>query len=276
MLVSPSVCETTTTASTTAGRYVNLGVDPCAFDAKIASVSNFADCVETEGVSVDISAAIPWYGRWGIPQNVNFSGRSGAMRYTVHNDATTGQQYFISLDSDWLYAGIKDTENNFFIYLGTGSPAYYEDEGDINISAYSGPLTTITQTFEAIQVRDQGTNAYIERIRANATHVWYQKWASGSAPLTPAEVDSVKDSPGSNRCLEIGTAVVSSKYVPFSDCVTAFGATDVDNLNLDSNYTLKIIDMETAASINFSASLGDMTETSCAAEEEAAEEEEAE
>jgi hypothetical protein len=52
-------------------------------------------------------------------------------------------------------------------------------------------------------------------------------------------------------------------YVPFDDCVEAFGATDVDDLNLDDNYTLKMIDIETAGQIAFSTPLTDSTASEC-------------
>ncbi|HLD44140.1 MAG TPA: hypothetical protein VJC18_01790, partial [bacterium] len=122
--------------------------------------------------------------------------------------------------------------------------------------------SAITQTFEAIQIRDQ-EYTYIERMRVNATHLWYQSWDEASVPQTPDDVADVKDTPSDNRCLEIGDSIVASRYVPFEDCVTAFGAADVNDLNGDENYTLKMIDIQTAGSIAFGTPITDTPETSC-------------
>lgn len=276
MLDSPTSCGTTSTSN---GRYVNLGIDPCFFDAMIGQISNIAECETVQGGAVDISSAVPWYASWGIPQTVNFSSYysksdGGGIWWTVNSGASGVDQYFLSLDSNWLYAGIKNTERDEFLFLGTGSPSYYAGLGEgsgVNISAYTGPLSAITTTFEVIQVRDQPPYSYIERLRSNGTHVWYQSWMSTTFPSTPSDVDAVKNSPEMNRCVEIGASVVTSKYVPLTDCVTSFGATSVENLNLDSNYTLKIIDGQTAGSIDFSTALTPTTQTSCLEEEVPAE-----
>lgn len=280
LLAAPSTCATT---STTDGNYVNMGVDPCFFDAMIADISNIAECETVSGGAVDLSSAIPWYSSWGIPQTVDFSSyhsrSSGGLWWTVNNGTAGNEQYFLSLDSDWLYAGIKDVDDDFFLFVGTGSPAYYTGLGEytaseggtgINISAYAGVLSAITTEFEAFQFRDQGEHNYIERVRSNGNHLWYQSWGSVSEtfPETLAAVDTHKDTPYENRCLEIGTSISTSRYVAFSECVTSFSATDVDELNLDSNYTLKIIDAATAGSIDFSTSLTPtITSNSCLEEE---------
>jgi hypothetical protein len=41
-------------------------------------------------------------------------------RINIRND---NKQYFISLDANWLYGGINDPDENYFIFFGTGSPA---------------------------------------------------------------------------------------------------------------------------------------------------------
>lgn len=271
MLANPTACGTT---STTAGHYVNMNVDPCFFDTMIGQISNIATCETVQGGAVDISSVIPWYASWGIPQTIDFSSyysrsSGGGIWWTVNDGASANTQYFLSLDSNWLYAGIKDTVNNKFMFLGSGSPAYYSgrSEGNgVNISAYTGPLSTITSQFEAMQVRVQDPHLYIERMKSNGTYVWYQAWSGDDFPDLPADVAAVKDNPtaDSNRCVKIGTSVVTSKYVPLSECVTSFGKTSVAELNQDDNYTLKIIDGQTANSINFSSALTPtVTTTSC-------------
>lgn len=269
MFAAPTACGTT---PSTSAHYVNLGVDPCFFDSTIANISNIETCKTTVGGNVDVSSAIPWYASWGIPQNVKFSSfyndGDRSFWWTINDGALSTDQYFLSLNSDWMYAGVKNSENNKFLFLGTGSPDYYNRRGEgygINVSAYAGPLDTILTTFEAIQVRDQGTNQYIERLRSNGSYLWYQKYYNDQFPSTPAEVDAVKDTPTDNRCVQIGaTKVVDSKYVPLADCVASFEAASITALNQDSNYTLKVIDAQTAGSIQFTTSLTPtVTETSC-------------
>lgn len=276
MLADPTACGTT---STTEAHYVNFGVDPCFFDATIAQIDNIADCETVAGGAVDISSAVPWYASWGLAQTINFSSytdkEDGAVWWTVNAGESGADHYFFYLSPDWLHVGFKNTTDDTFMFFASGSAAYYEGLGEysgegsgVNISAYAGPLSDITQTFEAIQVRDQDYT-YIQRIRANETHVWYQAWDEAHVPLTPDDVADAKDAPNDNRCVEIGESVVTSKYVPFADCVTAFEATDVDDLNWDDNYTLKMIDIETAGQIQFSTPLTDTTSTSCLEEEAA-------
>ncbi len=273
MLSDPSGCATT---STSGGRYVNLGVDPCFFDAKIAQIDNIDDCETSEGGAIDISSAVPWYASWGIPQNVYFSSyyatSEGGIWWTVNNGDNDNKQYFISLDEDWLYGGIKDPDDDFFLFFGTGSPAYFTGIGEgsgINISAYTGTLSAIPASFEAIQVRDQGSNTYIERMKSNGSYVWYQKWSgSNDALATAAAVAAVKNSPGTNRCVQIGDSVATSKYVPFTSCVSSFSAADTDALNADSGFRLKLIDMTTAASLSFSTPLTGNSTSTCLEEEE--------
>jgi hypothetical protein len=36
-------------------------------------------------------------------------------RINIRND---NKQYFISLDTNWLYGGIKDSDENYFIFYG--------------------------------------------------------------------------------------------------------------------------------------------------------------
>jgi len=274
MLEDPTACATT---STTQGRYVNFGIDPCFFDTMIADISNIAECETVTGGAVDISSAVPWYASWGIPQTVNFSSyysksNGGGIWWTVINGASANQQYFLSLDSDWLYMGNKDPDADEFLFLGTGSPAYYAGRGEgsgVNIAAYAGTLSAIPAQFQAIQVRVQD-QPYIERMISNGSYLWYQKWSGGNFPSAPADVDTVKNSPSGNRCVQIGTAVVTSKYVPLANCVLSFEKASVDDLNLDSNFILKVIDGQTASSIDFSTALTPTTTTSCL-EEEAAE-----
>lgn len=268
MLADPTACGTTSTSD---GRYVNFGIDPCFFDASIGQISNIAQCETVAGGAVDISTAVPWYDSWGLSQTINFSSYynpgDGGTWWTVNEGESGSDQYFLSLSSDWLYVGLKNSTDDTFMFFASGSADYFEELGEtggsgVNIAAYYGPLSAITQTFEAIQVRDQ-SETYIERVKVNETHLWYQQWSSDAVPSTPDEVDTYKDSPSENRCVEIGESVVTSKYVPFEDCVTSFGKTDVDDLNLDDNYTLKIIDIQTAGSIDFSSALTPTTESSC-------------
>lgn len=273
MLADPTACVST---ATTAGRYVNFGVDPCFFDSMIGQISNIEECKTVQGGAVDISTAVPWYASWGLAQTVNFSsyysyGNGGGMWWTINNGPAGNQQYFLSLDSNWLYTGMKDSVNDEFMFIGTGSPAYYQSlpEGynGVNIAAYTGTLSAIPAQFEAMQVRVQGgLFNYIERLTSNGSYLWYQEWFYGDFPSTPDDVAGVKNSPTGNRCVQIGTSVVTSKYVPLADfagCVTSFGKTSVEELNQDDNYTLKIIDGQTASSIDFSSALTPTTTTSC-------------
>lgn len=281
--IMPTVLEDAAsckTISTTEARYLNFGIDPCFFDGVIVQIDNMDDCATVEGGAVDISTAVPWYTTWEIPQTVEFSGYTkkteGGILWTINSGEAGDNQYFLSLDSDWLYGGIKDTANNEFFFFGTGSPAYYEsmEQGNgINLSAYAGPITSDEQVFEVIQVRDQPPNTYIIRMKSNGTHLWFQKWDSGDFPATPEDVDAVKDTPtaGNTRCVEIGESISTSKYVPLADCVDSFGSESIEDLNLDSNYKLKIIDGQTTGSIDFETSLTSATETSCATETETAE-----
>ncbi len=275
--IIPTVLDDPDSCSTdSSGRYVNFGIDPCRFDSMIADIENMDTCYSVEGTDVDISSAIPWYTSWDIPQIVNFSGYQkssdtdgGGMWWTINDGDSANTQYFVSLNSDWLYGGVKDTANDHFIFFGTGSPAYYssngEDEG-INIAGYAGSLTESTQEFEVIQVRDQSPNSYIYRIKSNGTHIWGQRWAGDGLFDTPEEVATHKDSPTANRCVEIGSSIVSSKYVPLSECVTSFGKASVAELNDDDNFILKIIDTTTASSIDFSTALTSDTTSACAEE----------
>jgi hypothetical protein len=272
MLSDPESCATTSSIS---GRYVNLGVDPCFFDTKIAEIDNISECEASEGAAVDISSVVPWYAAWGIPQNVYFSSYyatdDGGIWWTVNNGDNGNKQYFISLDANWLYGGIKDPDEDYFIFFGTGSPAYFGgigEDGGINISAYSGTLSETPASFEAIQVRDQGSNTYIERLKSNGSHVWYQKW--NDSPATPAAVEAVKNSPNTNKCVEIGDSVATSKYVPFSDCSSSFDVADTDALNADGGFKLKLIDMTTANSIDFSTPLTENSVSTCLEEVEGA------
>lgn len=272
MLADPTACAN---ISTTEARYVNMGVDPCFFDTIISQISNIAECEMVAGGAVDISSAVPWYASWEIPQTVEFSSyysqeSGGGVWWTVNSGASGNMQYFLSLDSNWLYAGIKDSVNDVFMFFGSGSPEYYAGRGEgsgVNISAYAGTLSAIPAEFEAIQVRVQDPNNYIKRVKSNGSHLWSQSWDGDDFPATPDAAAAVKDSPSDSRCVEIGTNVVSSKYVPLADCVASFGATDVEALNQDSGFTLKIIDGQTASSISFSTALTPTTETSCLVEE---------
>lgn len=269
MLENPTACVST---ATTAGRYANLGIDPCYFDSMIGQISNIDECKTVQGGAVDISTAVPWYASWGLAQTVNFSsyysyGNGGGMWWTINNGAAGNQQYFLSLNSDWMYIGMKDSVNDEFMFIGSGSPAYYQSlsgYNGVNISAYTGTLSAIPAQFEAIQVRVQGELFdYIERLTSNGTYLWYQEWFLDGFPDAPADVATMKNSPTGNRCVQIGASVVASKYVPLAACVESFGKASVEELNQDDNYTLKIIDGQTANSIDFSSTPTPTTETSC-------------
>ncbi len=268
LYAAPTTC---TSISTSVGHYVNMGVDPCFFDNVIGQISNIATCKTVRGGAVNIATAVPWYASWGIPATVNFSSyyardSGGGIWWTVNNGGTVGnQQYFFSLDSNWLYVGFKNVDTDKFLFLGTGSPVYYSARGEgsgVNISAYAGPVTGIPAEFEAIQVRVQ-SEKYIERMKSNGTYLWYQKWSSSDFPALPADVYGHKNSPTDNRCLLIGTSVVTSKYVPLADCVNSFGKASVTELNQDDNFTLKVIDQQTASAVSFSTALTPTTTTSC-------------
>ena len=271
LLANPAACASTETPD---GRYVNMGVDPCFFDAMIGQISNVSDCETVKGGAIDISSALPWYASWGISKAINFSSfysreSGGGLWWTVNSGTSGNTQYFLSLDSNWIYAGIKDSANDRFLFFGSGSPSYYAGRGEgsgVNISGYAGTLSTIPAQFEAIQVRVQDPNNYIERMKSNGNHLWYQAWSGDSFPTTPAAVATVKDSPSDNRCVEIGTSVVASKYVPWANCATSFGVADVAALNADSGFTLKIIDGQTASSISFSTALTPRTGSRCLAQ----------
>ncbi len=286
MISAPTTCATT---SSTSAKYVNMGVDPCFFDTIVGNISNIAACETVAGGSVDISTAVPWYASWGIPQTIDFSsynldssGRN--IWWTVNNGAAGTTQYFFSLDSSWLYVGLKDTSADTFLFLGTGSPAYYQAEATaggyttgVNISAYAGTLSAIPAQFEAAQIRVQDPHKYIERmtskVTSNGSYLWYQSWSKsdGTFPETPADVATYKNSPSTNRCVQIGDSVGLSKYVPLETCVTEFGKTSIADLNMDSNYTLKVIDGETASAISFTTSLTPtVSSTACLPETPAA------
>ncbi len=284
-----SICDS---ESTSGGRYVNFGIDPCFFDSMIAEIDNISECEGVVGGDVDISSAMPWYASWGVPQYVNFSGYSprseGGMWWTVNDGDAGNEEYYFSVSSEWIFAGMKYPDDNKFIFFGTGSPSYYEgreelgleDASGINIAAYAGsleanPTDASNVTFEALQFRDQEEHRYIERMKSKITsedvaYIWYQAWQGEDAvPATPgAAVDAVKDSPTANRCVEVGSTVAGSKYVPLSDCVDAFGVADVATLNLDDNYILKIIDVATANSMNFDTPLGLDTTAACQGDSE--------
>lgn len=267
LLSDPTECGTT---STTSARYINFGIDPCYFDTIIAGISNIAECETVSGGEVDISAAVPWYASWDIPQTINFSSyhstSAGGIWWTVNNGASRDDQYFFSLDTDWLYAGMKNPTDDQFLFFGTGSPDYYNGRGEgngVNISAYTGTLSAIPATFEAIQVRVQDPNNYVERLTSNGSYLWFQYWSGDDFPATAADIDAIKDDPSENRCVLIGDSIVLSKYVPLSDCVSSFEKSSVVELNQESNYTLKMIDGETANSIDFSTPLTSTTATSC-------------
>lgn len=258
LLEAPSTCSDLSTSDIKA---LNFGIDPCFFDAKIAEIQKYSECKDGDGTAYDISTIVPWYSTWSIPQTVTFKGFSGTagagMYWTIAN--TDGKKYFISVDSNWLYGGIKDETNNEFFFFGTGSPAYYVSAGEdsgVNLSAYAGdiPVNNVLGTFETIQIRSQGANKYIKRQLVNSTHVWYQSW-SGSFPTTSTEAENVKNTPDDNRCLEIGASVSQSKYVPFTNCYTAFSKASQTEMNADSNFKLKIFDQQTLESINFSTRL---------------------
>ncbi|MBF0360500.1 MAG: hypothetical protein HQK49_05775 [Oligoflexia bacterium] len=255
VLSSPSECATMSSSNIKA---LNFGIDPCMFDNKVANIQNYSTCKSLAGTSFDISALVPWYSSWNIPQTVKFSGFSGTagagMYWTISNDDS--KKYFISIDSNWLYGGIKDDVGKKFFFFGSGSPSYYDSIGEgsgMNLSAYSGdiPVNGVLGNVQIIQVRSQGSNKYIIRQMINSTHVWFQYWNT-NFPTTPAAAALIKDTPDSNRCLQIGANVSLSKYVPFSDCVTAFSKTSVTELNQDSNFELKVIDEQTLNAVNFS------------------------
>lgn len=120
MLASPTSCAATETSS---ARYVNFGVDPCFFDMLIAQIPNMATCASSTGRSVDISSAIPWHASWGLPQFIEFSGSTSTARdgatggfwWTVDEGDAGTSQYFLSIDDNWLHAGIKDPDNDRFM-----------------------------------------------------------------------------------------------------------------------------------------------------------------
>ncbi|MFH0799451.1 MAG: hypothetical protein V2A66_04635 [Pseudomonadota bacterium] len=275
MISSPTSCALANTAT---AYYVNLGVDPCFFDTIIGNISNIPACKTVAGGTVNISTAVPWYASWGIPQTISFSSyykdsNSRNIWWTVNDGAAGSAQYFFSLDSNWLHVGLKDTSADKFLFLGTGSPAYYQAEATaggyttgVNISAYAGTISAIPAQFEAIQVRVQDPNKYIERMKSNGSYLWYQGWSksAGTFPETASDVDTYKNNPSTNRCVQIGSSVVLSKYVPLDSCVTSFGKASTTELNQDSNYTLKIIDGTTVSAVSFTTSLTPtVTESSC-------------
>lgn len=270
---NPTACATT---STTEARYVNFGIDPCYFDSLVANIPNVSECNAISGSAVSIASAVPWYASWGLPQTVNFSGyqataTGGGLWWTVNSGTSSDNQYFIMLDSNWLYGGVKNPTNNDFLFFGTGSPAYYDGLGEglgINIAAYTGNLVVTTPVFEAIQIRDQTPNNYIERLKSDGAYLWYQYWYGGDFPSVAGDLATVKDTPTENRCVLIGSSVATSQYVPLANCVTSFGKESVSDLNLESNYTLKLVDAQTAESISFSTPLTSTTTDSCLEEEE--------
>ncbi len=273
-------CATTESSDIVA---VNFGVDPCAFDSTVASIE-MADCAEVEGTAQDISSILPWYASWNIPQNIAFSGfqaqGSGAgvgVYWSIVNSDNASGHYFVSLSDDWIHVGIKTrdaTTGNLdeFLYIGAGSPDYYEGAGEDrgwNMSAYTGDIATdtnaATREVETYQSRSQGEHRYIQRTRINATHAYAQSWTNtdSTLPETDAEVATKKNNPSMTRCLEIGATVPASKYVPISDCVTAFGATDEADLNNDDNYRLKIFSEAALKAQTFSERLTTSTATAC-------------
>ncbi|MBI1908861.1 MAG: hypothetical protein HYS22_01670 [Deltaproteobacteria bacterium] len=269
VLADPKSCAT---ISTTAGHYVNFGVDPCFFDSMIAKIENVKSCVAIRGEEVSIVSAIPWYASWGIPQTIAFSGfqkgsdATDGFWWTV-NQGSAEDQYFVSLNSNWLYGGIRNKAEDRFLFFATGSPAYYAGRGEgsgINVAGYAGSLSASTQLFEAIQIRDQAPNSYINRLKSNGSYLWAQYWQGTDFPATPTAAETVKNSPTETRCVQIGTSISTSKYVPLATCVASFGAASVAELNQDSGFTLKIVDGQTAGSIDFATPLTAASATSCA------------
>jgi hypothetical protein len=265
MFSSPTSCDS---LSSSEARYVNFGVDPCKFDNDISEITNITSCSSTEGSSVDISSAIPWYSSWNIPQTISFSGVDvgESMWWTVNEGDDGATQYFIRIDSDWLYGGIKNEADDYFMFLATGSPAYYVGAGEesgVNLAAYAGSITTTSPWFEAFQLRDQGSHEYVIRIKSNGSYLWYQYWTADNYPSTSDSVDSVKNSPSENRCVKISSSVVTAKYVPLTDCVTSFGKSSVSDLNADSNYQLKMIDAASVNAIAFTTPLTSDTSATC-------------
>lgn len=278
-LADPTTCATT---SSTDARYVNFGIDPCRFDAIIAQISNLSTCIDVAGVDTSIASVVPWYASWGMPESITFSGfqsgsSDGGLWWSVKSGTSGTDQYFISVDSDWLYGSVRNTTSNRFVFFGTGSPAYYAGLGEgsgINIAGYAGTynpddLTVSTENFEAIQIRDQSPNSYANRMISNGSYVWAQSWNGTDFPSTPAELAGVKDSPSETRCLEIGTSVVTSKYVSLDACIASFGKASATELNMDDNFILKLVDGETAGSVDFTSRLTSVEETSCVTAEDA-------
>lgn len=265
MLENPAACYST---PLTQGRYVNFEVDPCRFDLMIGTITTIKECETVKGAAVDISTAIPWYASWGLSQTVNFSSYSSVDKlwWTINNGAAGNQQYFLALTPNYYFTGTKDPSSDTFIFIGANSPSTIVSNSGGSVAAYAGTLSAITTQFEAIQVRAEGDYKYINRVKSNSSHVWYQGWFDSDFPSTSSEIESKKNNPTTYRCMEIGTSVTASKYVPLSDCVTAFGKASVEELNEDSNYTLKIIDGTTIGSITESSALAPTTTTTCVEE----------
>ncbi|MBC8258892.1 MAG: hypothetical protein H8E38_07745 [SAR324 cluster bacterium] len=255
---------------------VNFGVDPCAFDSTIQAIE-FDNCKTVEGTAYDISSIIPWYERWNIPKNVEFSAfqaQSGTssdsgsgIYWSVINAGNTKGLYFFDISKNWIHTGIKTRDNSTgeldeFLFIGAGSPTYYEGIGETsgwNMSAFAGDLASdnnsSTRVVETYQSRSQGSNRYIQRTKINATHAWAQTWSSSDStlPETDGEVASKKNSPSTTRCLQVGSSISAAKYVPVTDCVTAFNADNESDLNDDLNYRLKIFAEATLKTQSFSA-----------------------
>ncbi|MGK5088238.1 hypothetical protein WDW86_11830 [Bdellovibrionota bacterium FG-2] len=254
MISDPTACAT---LSSMEAKYVNFGFDPCAFDSKVSNVANFDTCKASAGKAVDISTAIPWYASWGVPQSPIINGFSkdstqgGSMWWGfVSNDPAKGK-YFVSIDSTMLNAGIKDVTNNFVMYFGMGSTLSSYGADGPSLSGYAGTLSG--SSFETIQVRDQGANKYINRIKSNdaGTHIYAQSWDPATVPLTAADIAAKKDSPLSQRCVKLGAKVALAKFVPLSECATAFGG----SLPLDAAFIFKLIPLSALHEVQFTTAL---------------------
>lgn len=270
MYEDPTICSSTVDA-----HYVNMGIDPCFFDSLIYAITNIDECGSVQGGAVDASPVVPWYASWGIPQTVNFSSyysreTGGGIWWSINSGSMGNNRYFLSLDPNWLYMGIKDITGDSFMFFGTASPAYNQTAATaggyttgVNISAFAGTLSAIPAQFETMQIRVQDPQKYIERVKVKNANMWYQRWEGDDFPELPADVDTVKNSPSLNRCIKIRGNVNLSIYVPLTDCVAAFEKASVEELNQDDNYILKVVDGQTASAISFSSALTPTATSSC-------------
>ena len=271
LLENPSSCATLDYKS---AKYVNFGIDPCDFDSKIAPVQNIETCKNGSESNIDVTPAIPWASKWGIPTEIAFAGFNSDMLWRVTDTA----KYFVRVNSETMFAGYKDPSNDVFMYFGVGSAASSFGKGGPNLSGYAGSPTG-KSGFETIQLRNQtdstgNVHQYINRIKSspNQEYVYMQIWhdnSSGSGGQSSGQNDIVDNinsaigKPDSSFCAKMNSTVSKSQFVAISECITAFDVDTEAKLNAESLYTFKLFPLKKLNEVVFSSLTSDYDADGC-------------